>query len=363
MKRILVFMTCLLSMHINSFAQYGVPPRFFHIYAETMDGGKGTIGCLNTGKTKELGGRTYTELNVGDLQEDYSSRWETQVNGQTIAVSEEEMEKTGKNLYYREEDGKIYFYSDEKQVEELVMDFTLDVGDSFMLPNGEEMTVVSIKDTIPFAYMDWKPCRKLALQERGNPANTDVWIEEIGSLQTGFLPKSFLSNIRKTKLVGEAIEGYYAFFPLAEETYKAQWIRYLENAEDAVVHLNYEFVGDTLCLNGYLNTMCAGEPFQCIVSGTDIEISPISFPYALSTTCISTYKIEAKFPGFEDGVYRVSYSGSAPVEVVCGETQSIGGINTDEEDMNNSVHDLSGRPASFPSKGIYIRNGKKVMAK
>ena len=32
-------MTCLLSMHINSFAQYGVPPRFFHIYAETMDGG------------------------------------------------------------------------------------------------------------------------------------------------------------------------------------------------------------------------------------------------------------------------------------------------------------------------------------
>ena len=34
-----------------------------------------------------------------------------------------------------------------------------------------------------------------------------------------------------------------------------------------------------------------------------------------------------------------------------------------EKQLNNNCYDLTGRPVSTPSKGLYIRNGKKVMFK
>lgn len=363
MRKIFLFLALLLGMYTNIFAQYDISPRFFHIYAETLDGKIGTIGCLNTGKSKEIGGVTYTEMNVGELQEDCSCRWVTNMNGLVVTLSEEEMAKTGTNLYYREEGGRIYFYSEEKQTEELVMDFTLNIGDNFTLTNGNVMRVIAVEDTIPFAYQDEEHCRRLTLQEEGNPANTDVWIEQTGSMQTGILPCSYFADMKKIKVIGCSIEERYAFFPFSEDSFKAQWLKFLEVDESSETHLQYEFLGDTLCMKGYLNTSCGYDlPLQCRVNGTDIEISDIQFPYTLATTCTSTFKVEANFPGFKEGTYHVSFNGSSPVEVVCGDALPIHGIGTGATHTQQPLYNLSGLPAGAqPAQGIYITKGKKVI--
>ena len=46
-----------------------------------------------------------------------------------------------------------------------------------------------------------------------------------------------------------------------------------------------------------------------------------------------------------------------------GDVLAVRSIPTDEAAANNVLYDLQGRRVQTPAKGLYIRNGRKVMVK
>lgn len=345
---------------------------FCHMYCEMNDGRYGTIGIVGTDNVKEIDGRNYTEVNVGSLKEDGSIRLYMREAKDQIMYSMETLLKEGIFKYYREEEGKVYAYSEEKKEEELVLDFSLNVGDAFVRANGEKMKVMEVTDTMLFVYTQWERCKKLVLQSEDVSTEKDIWVEGIGSLNTGILSCDVLKDVRVAKLIGRSAstDGMYGLIydiklcPFAEDNFKTSWLTFLESDESQFPKVNYEFADDTLHLYGYMEQECVGSvPLQCMVKGNMIEIYEIHFPGTLGTTCTSIYKVDAKFSGFKNGVYQVSYNGGESVEVECGDGNTADASRVQDADrQTNSIclYDLTGRPVSTPIRGICVRNGKKI---
>lgn len=335
---------------------------FCHMYCEMNDGRYGTVGIVETDNVKEIDGRDYIEINVGPLKEEGSIRLYKREGGAPIMYSMETLLKEGIFKYYREDEKKVYAYSEEKREEELVLDFSLNVGDTFVRANGEKMKVVEVADTTLFVYTEWETGKKIVLRSEDDSAEKDIWVEGIGSLNTGILSCDVLNGVRMAKLVGcsastNGIEGLVydmKFSPFTEEKFKTGWLTFLESDESQSPKVNYEFVNDTLHLYGYMEQECVGSvPLQCMVRGNKIEICEILFPGQLGTTCTSIYKVNAKFSGFDDGVYQVSYNGSEPVEVVCGEVNGVKNPFVQEGKQWNYKSSYSGTAPEYEQSWEY----------
>lgn len=325
-----VALLILFTMCTDFYAQYMTgcveDLKFCHMYCKMNDEKYGTVGIVGTKHVKEINKRIYTEINIGTLKEDGSVRIYRRDGDDIIMYSPEILLQEGATKYYRQEGKKVYAYSEEKREDELVLDFSLNVNDTFVRANGEAMKVVEVTDTIPFVYTKRESGKKLVLQSENG--GKDVWVEGVGSLYTGILSCDVLKAIHKCRLIGCSVSALdvieetpdIIFLPFSEEKFKTEWMYLSEGDDNLTPEVIYEFLDDTLHIYGYMRTDCLGNiPLQCMVRGDKVDINEILLPGMLNATNTSVHKVDAKFSGFKKGVYQMSYNGGDPVEIVCGD--------------------------------------------
>lgn len=292
------------------------------------------------------------------------------VNGKEYSIfrlSGDLIEK--KEILCRQENGKIFTYSEERQGEELIIDYSLTPGEQFTRPNGDVMIVMSVRDTMDiFCFGTDLSYKVLVLQEAGNPGNEDVWIEGVGSLKTAILPCNICSEIN-LKLIACTQSGALVYFPIDEENMKSQWTNVVEVDDSKAPQIQCEFVSDTLHIFGYVRQWCSGTPpIMCQIDGANVKLNLLP-AFVTVTSCLDTNKIDLKFPGFKQGTYHVtvdiSYDVASQYVITCNPSS---GIHTPADFLLDkqihTIYDLSGRRLnSVPAKGMYIRGGKKVLVK
>ena len=104
------------------------------------------------------------------------------------------------------------------------------------------------------------------------------------------------------------------YFDLTEEEWAAFGQRGYQD------YLEYEFLGDTLHVTGIQPINCYDYMITCTIGEGNIRIN-IYAPYdpdGEQPDCMVSRRVEAKIPGFKEGVYQVSFEDEEPVEVVCG---------------------------------------------
>lgn len=327
-------------------------------------------------------------------------RQDSVIGEKTYSVIEYQGKET-LSVLERQEGDKVYRYDENTQAEVLMIDYSLNVGDEMVVDGGVKLRVVETGSAYEkYPMYGLRNSKMMKLQGVDDEALEDVWIEGVGSIYWGVLPRGMMADVDKMYVANVSFsfsEGNAAF-PVNTERYKACLLSYrnLTDEERAEVnmldsdkreYLDYHFVDDTLCVTGMLNIKPYDLQIECLIDGANIDINMYMIDVLDFFESPHTRYIEAKFPGFKEGlyqvkasqwigaspkypdpdfshVYQVSYNGGEPVEVVCGEVDDIHTHFAKKNNLiNNSCYDLTGRPVSTPSKGMYIRNGKKVLVK
>ena len=285
---------------------------------------------------------------------------------------------TSKTYYYREEGLKLYRYNEEKQKEELILDYGLDVGDEFKRPDGVLLRVVELRDTL--IHEADGLLRVLCLEGVDDKSVKDVWVESFGSIHFGIMLPNDMPEFCITDLlyieklnIGRNIEttlsrGFYnqinkdyllgIYFRNEDLTENNEGAKEVLTGESPSYRFKNRFSnyykltycclfitkGDSLILyttpcGDYLNAYSSGGK-NCIV---DLILNFPSGNYSL-------YNTSGNF------IQNLTIGGDADV---------IGSIENDaftSKQGNGSLFDLTGRSLStVPQHGIYIQNGRKVL--
>jgi len=329
-------------------------------------------------------------------------RQDSVIAGTTYSV----IEYQGKDTLHfleRQEGKKVYRYDKDTQTEVLMFDYSLEVGDEVEVDGGVRLRVVetdSAFKSIPMYGVRYSKMMKL--QGVDDETVEDVWVEGVGSTSWGVLPRSMMTEVDKMYVANVSFSLWKgnAAFPIYTEHYKASLLNYRDLTEEEkqkVDGLNYDereyldcyFIDDTLCVTGMVDIMPYDFQIECMLDGANVDIKIYMIDVEDILECASKiHYIENKFPGFKNGVYQVStsrwigaspkfpdpnftnvyqvtYHDGKPVEVVCGGSNSVRDVymHNDYRRNHNGLFDLTGRPVTSPTKGIYIQNGKKVMVK
>ena len=320
---------------------------------------------FNTGERKSINGHEYI---TGTVFTRY-------VNNDTI--------KSRTNHYYRQDGGKIYYYSGKENDEEiLLMDFDLNVGDEFLLPNGQMAKVVEKKDTV-ITYKN----RKLTLKGLSNPSFREEWLEGMGSTTTGLLPPSVtevVTDIVPFKVSFRGLLGLNSLsWPAVNNDFVKTDIIYSQQEIDpGSAPWTCEFIGDSLRLRGgYEQRVQDRNMFVAFVNHNDVYVNNYEVPGYVNRDCCKL--LDVKFGGFKAGTYHIhfdifymwpidwDYSNMTELysktfinaTLECkGNTASFPDIQPDTRASTSpAIYDLTGRRLTAePTRGVYIRDGKKV---
>lgn len=275
--------------------------------------------------------------------------------------------------FYRQDGNKIYCYSAAEKKEYLVMDFGLKVGDTFALYDGLTVKVEQQSDTLMTCWWNEAVCKTLYLRGIEQPDFTDVWIEGVGSLRYGINPPHpGNTHLIYSSLYTEEMDVVYGFDFLDNDVrgMLVELGEYLtekdfsSSEEYEAAHANNRMTfglrNDTLYVGGYFGSYCEEFPYFLVKEdGKDIWISTARYPYDPEADCRSVNVIDFKIPGFTQERYTVHF-GSMEVVVTQG--------NAFVDDMIGELvetiyYDLMGRKVAHPTRGIYIKDGRKVLIK
>ena len=280
---------------------------------------------------------------------------------------------------YRQDGNKVYCYSFAEDKESLVLDFGLDVGDVFSLYDGFNVVVEQKCDTLLACWNAQMTSKKLLLRCVEQPDFTDTWIEGIGSLRYGINPpKAEDTYLLHSSLYMEECKDYcdyctFIFDPQKDDLYATMVTLGEEIYEDAFSDhneymeafyedklLTLDLRNDTLHIGGYIGTYCEQSLYLLIEEGVDtIYIMSIPFPLDPEADCLSINRIDANFPGFTQDSYTVNFWGRI-YQISRSET-SLTIVEQKNEDV--PYYDLQGRKVANSTRGIYIKDGKKVIHK
>ena len=280
---------------------------------------------------------------------------------------------------YRQEGNKVYCYSFAEGKESLVMDFGLEVGDIFTLYEGFDVVVEQKSDTLLACWNAQMTCKKLLLRGVEQPDFTDTWIEGIGSLRYGINPpKAEDTYLLHSSLYMEECKDYcdyctFIFDPQKDDLYATMVTLGEEIYEDAFSDhneymeafyedklLTLDLRNDTLHIGGYIGTYCEQSLYLLIEEGVDtIYIMSIPFPLDPEADCRSVNRIDANFPGFTRDNYIVNFWGRS-YRISRSDTSQTA---LEQESEDPLCYDLQGRRVANPTRGIYIKDGKKVILK
>lgn len=288
----------------------------------------------------------------------------------------------------REEEGKVYLWDMNAEKERVLYDFTLNQGDVFYMPyqeNGKEESytcTVTKVDEYESAGHRLKRIHFDAQVPDGNGEDSNggmssnVWIEGLG------VPNGNpLKNVINPTVTGEwacycpYIYTSATFFPFS---FARQGIR----GQELVLHeelakplsdengkkdlLKYELLAgngedsDTLHISGYLwaNADCS-HYIYCYDNSQKVCWERVEIGQAKGSP--KAYWVDIKFPMFYEEYYQYVVEDNEGKHPIGEAINSI--HNIEEETSFVGIYDLTGRPVSAPSKGIYILNGKKVLVK
>ena len=122
--------------------------------------------------------------------------------------------------------------------------------------------------------------------------------------------------------------------------------------------------GDSLHVTGWLAYTCKGTKHYCTyeINGESIALEGVEAIPEDVPTCVSCYSVD-----FWIGPFRENRCSATVCEFYRGKNTltfdftSVAPIDADSPAVPESVYDLQGRQVAAPSKGIYIRNNKKVL--
>ncbi len=254
---------------------------------------------------------------------------------------------TSMTVLLRQENDKIYRYSDEEEGEYIVCDFSLKEGERFVRHDGTVLRVehVGIASEYPPFWGAYDNDRKLVRlqQEGGGPA--DVWIEGVGSVFTAILDPKVLSghnthvhhvtydyeynptlNVRDAILFHVEKGAFKSVSAFAEKIHTLEDVRKYPEHEYADYTELMEFKGDTLHLSGFYYT---GSPLLMLDAWTDGNIINIGFDGILPGDASTAHRFDVRLPGFRSGTYTVRFGVQPEQNLVCGN-----GINTATGDVN-----------------------------
>ncbi len=166
---------------------------------------------IKFGSALEVDGMTFKQM--------VCSNWE---NGQNGPEDWKETEE-----YLGEADGKVYLYNQHFKNTVKIMDFTLQVGDTYLQKQmGDsnhymDFIVTAVTDTVIATSSDKTPRKCLYLSRPGSTDIDDVWIEGIGSLVGGVygslvqLMGGSIPSLRKCQKDGQTL--YEAYHPFLKE--------------------------------------------------------------------------------------------------------------------------------------------------
>ena len=179
-----------------------VPPEYQHTFSYEQ---------IKLGSALEVDGMTFKQI--------VSSSWWNDQDGPSNWTETDE--------YLGEADGKMYLYNKKSQNTVQIMDFTLQVGDTYRQmqmgdPNDYmDFVVTAVTDTVIATSIDKTPRKCLYLSRPGLTTIDDVWIEGIGSLVGGVygalehLKVGAIPSLRKCQKDGQIL--YEAYHPLLKE--------------------------------------------------------------------------------------------------------------------------------------------------
>ena len=278
-----------------------------------------------------------------------------------------------KRFYYRQDSRQLYRYDESQQKEELMMDFDLKEGEVFTRPDGVRLKVESVGDTLLYHYSyGFKvPCRMLKLRDVDDATLQDTWIETMGSLTSGILLPTDLENYtlkQVMKFAGFTTSMWWVNSP----TFRTGNVNVGDEVDvppmtPVADSLHYEFVGDTLHITGVLTLNCFHDYYYiCHIDGINVGIT-YDMSSTLAATCNSAYNVEFIIPGFTPGTtYTVSVNNRFTATITCPDASAIPPVarDTDQPKGHPQLFDLKGRPVTTrPTRGIYIKDGKKYYTK
>ena len=241
------------------------------------------------------------------------------------------------SIKIRFDGNKAYRYLCDTQEEILTIDMDLQVNDIFTMPDGTEMIVTAVSDTIFYPCYFIEPSKKdtvrkcLYLQSKNDPQHTDIWVEGIGSLNYGIIP---IGNGKSQR----ALYCYAYLFPFTEEniqntrievgenlghsSYKPYITEYNISLQNGVLHIDGILTHDGFGYK-YVFAKEKNDTIQLIVDDTP----PLGDGYVKQ-------KFSVQLPGFEKENYTYqiyvipdskSYEGTI--------TASVTNINKEEKTL------------------------------
>jgi len=369
MEKRIVFLV-LLSMSINVMAQVSGYPTIFSEYQEQVrkahpDAQADSVLTTNIWKTyyHTTGGNYAFAKYLGTLSD-------------SIVAEKEYMKVVVENtdtLLYRQEGDKVYMYRDGQEF--LILDYGLKEGDIFEDAWGEKFLVTKCFtcDVGKNYYGSWRKCRAifigpspkfLHLQSLEDSSHEDEWQEGMGSVEWGIIPfpvlrqlKTFTEEPSKAHLVyGNSISPtgnrMFCEMEMIEEDYATIPFEHLHGSDYGV---SYSFAGDTLCIT---DIAFIGE--QLCTAECEIKDNTISINVHSDYDWKSYYYFNLKIHGIKPSAYDIYMNGKLRREALaCGGTDGIG--KTRDEENPDIFYDLAGRRTVHPTKGMYIRQGRKVV--
>lgn len=176
-----------------------VPPEYQHTFSYEQ---------IKLGSALEVNGMTFKQI--------VSLSWWYNQDGPSNWKETDE--------YLGEADGKVYLYNQKSLNTVQIMDFTLQVGDTYRQmqmgdPNDYmDFVVMAVTDTVIATSSDKTPRKCLYLSRPGTTNINDVWIEGIGSLVGGVrggyeqLMAGAIPTLRSCQQDGQTLyEAYHPF--------------------------------------------------------------------------------------------------------------------------------------------------------
>ncbi len=285
---------------------------------------------------------------------------------------------TSRTYYYREEGLKLYRYNEEKQEEELILDYGLDVGDEFKRPDGVTLRVVELRDTLMHEADGL--LRVLYLEGVDDRSVKDVWVESFGSILFGIMLPNDIPGFRITDLlyIEKLNIGRKTGTTLSRGLYNQINKDYLfgtffqnedlsennEGAKEVLTGESPSYKFKSRFSNYYKLTYCS------------IFVTKGDCLYLYNTPCgdyLNVYGSGGKTCvvdmtlNFPSGNYQVYDSSGNFIQYITigGDAEAIGAIENDASTSKKDsglLFDLTGRKLSTaPQQGIYIQNGRKVL--
>ncbi len=165
---------------------------------------------------------------------------------------------------------------------------------------------------------------------------------------------------RSIDMFGRATEWSKERINLKEYEYEGDYVTDanvdLNNTADAD-GLTATIGTDSIRITGYYSSNCDGGLYcAAIARGNNIELI---FHDGATANCIDFHHVDFMIPRFSDEIKRIDVIEPYPLEVTINNVSSVTDIDNPVTDA--PYYDLQGRPVANPTRGIYIKDGRKVV--